>query len=209
MIQRGLQRPVLLFWETKRKYLICYLQGRALTTAVHHFSSDSWFLQQQNKFSPLPTTPNCPFLYADTGHMPNSLHFSPISLTLLITIWETNPERLTGQHLLQSQECSLQKSYIWARISSYHTSQLTPIVKREEDQLRPRWVEYDGHWWGAAGGGGVCVAVRKVIRWLHWRSLCISMWPQTERTSGRIQPDALNFPQFTLWDSCKIRPIPR
>lgn len=35
------------------------------------------------------------------------------------------------------------------------------------------------------------------------------MRPQTERTSGRIQPDALNFPQFTLWDSGKTRPIPR
>lgn len=57
MIQIGLQRPVLLFWEIKRKYLICYLQGRALTTIVHHFSSDSWFLQQQNKFSPLPHPP--------------------------------------------------------------------------------------------------------------------------------------------------------
>ena len=171
MIQRGLQRPVLLFWETKRKYLICYLQGRALTTAVHHFSSDSWFLQQQNKFSPLPTTtPNCPFLYADTGHMPNSIHFSPISLTLLITIWETSPGRLTGQHLLQSQECSLQKSYIWTWIGSYHTSQLAPTVKWEEDQLWPRWVEYDGHWLGGQGGA----AVRKVIRWLHWRSLCMS-----------------------------------
>ena len=35
------------------------------------------------------------------------------------------------------------------------------------------------------------------------------MRPQTERPSGRIQPDALNFPPFTLWDSCKTRPTPR
>ena len=206
MIQRGLQRPVLLFWETKRKYLICYLQGRALTTAVHHFSSDSWFLQHQNKFSPLPTTtPNCPFLYADTGHMPNSIHFSPISLTLLITIWETSPGRLTGQHLLQSQECSLQKSYIWTWIGSYQTFQLAPTVKWEEDQLRPRWVEYDGHWLGGQGGGGSeeSYQVTSLTVTVHF------MRPQTERTSGRIQPDALNFPQFTLWDSWKTRPIPR
>ena len=168
MVQIGLQRPVLLFWETKRKYLIYYLQGRALTTTVHHFSSDSWFLQQQDKFSPLPTpppTPNCPFLYADTGHMPNSLPFSPISLTPLTAVWETSPERLTGQHLLQSQEGSLQKSYIQTWIGFYHPSQLAPTVK-QEDGLS---AQLSGMWWALGAG-----AVRKDIRWLQWWSPCAS-----------------------------------
>lgn len=138
------------------------------------------------------------------GHIPNSLHFSLTSLTLLITFWETSPERLAGQHLLQNQEGSFQKSSIRTFFSYFLTG--APSKWRDDQKSAQvsgicRLLEW-GRERERCGGGGGKYQMTLVIVTVHLRR------PHTDKGHQAGLNQITNFPQFTLLGSCKTGPIP-
>lgn len=140
--------------------------GRALTTTVHHFSSDSWFLQQQNKFSPLPHPPlDLKLSISLCWHRAHAQQF-----TLLSSVFNSahyhlrNYPRKANWPAPSSESGGFSSEILHTDMNRFLSNLLTGT-----HSWARRSIIGPGEWnmmvTGAGGGEG---GVSKVIRWLSW-----------------------------------------